>query len=213
MIETLPDRESLADTAADILAQRLAAGGLFVATGGTTPGPIYDRLALRDLPWDRIAVSLSDDRRVDPKADESNERLVRQRLLVGPAAAARFLPLREPAEAESLLSPVLPAAVTLLGMGPDAHVASLFPGTPELPQGLAGERLVIPLAMSALPPFTPRITLTLRALLQTGLIVLAVTGEDKRRILERIAADPAYAPPAAAILRQTTTPVRTLWAA
>jgi 6-phosphogluconolactonase len=212
MIETFPDRETLADAAADILAQRLADGGLFVATGGSTPGPIYDRLAKRDLPWDRIAVTLTDDRRVEPTAEESNERLVRQRLLVGTAAAARFLPLREPAAAESLLEPVLPAAVTLLGMGPDAHVASLFPGTPELAEGLYGERLVLPVAMSGLPPFVARITLTLPALLQTGLIVLAVTGEDKREILERIAADPAYAPPAAAILRQAAVPVRTLWA-
>jgi 6-phosphogluconolactonase len=213
MIETFTNRETLAQAAADLIADRLAAGGLFVATGGSTPGPIYDRLVRRDLPWDRVVATLSDDRRVDPTADESNERLVRQRLLVGPAAAARFLPLREPAAVESLLAPILPAAVSLLGMGPDGHVASLFPGTPELAEGLTGARLAIPVAMSGLPPFTPRITLTLRALLQTNLIILAVTGEDKREILERIAADAAYDPPAAAILRQEVVGVRTLWAA
>ncbi|MGA2952903.1 MAG: 6-phosphogluconolactonase [Caulobacteraceae bacterium] len=212
MIETFADRETLADAAANLLAERLAKGGLFVATGGSTPGPVYDRLARRDLPWDRITVTLTDERRVDPAAEESNERLLRGRLLVGLAAPARFLPLHDPKAAEALLSPHLPAAVTLMGMGPDGHVASLFPGKPELAEGMAGQRLVIPVAMSGQPPFVARITLTRRALLQTGLIVLAVTGDDKRALLERIAADPAYAPPAATFLRQTEVPVRTLWA-
>jgi 6-phosphogluconolactonase len=213
MIETFADRDSLADAAADFIAGRLAAGGLFVATGGSTPGPVYDRLARRDLPWARIVVTLTDERRVDPDAEESNERLVRERLFVGPAAVARFLPLRDPQAAEALLGPHLPAAVTLMGMGPDGHVASLFPGGAELAEGLSGQGLVMPVAMSGQPPFVARITLTKRALLQTGLIVLAVTGDDKREVLERIAADPAYAPPAAAFLRLSEVPVRTLWAA
>jgi 6-phosphogluconolactonase len=213
MIETFADRETLADAATNAIAERLREGGLFVGTGGSTPGPIYDRLAKRDLPWSRITVTLTDDRKVDPSSDESNEKLVRDRLLVGGAGAARFLSLREPAEAGALLAPCLPAAATLMGMGGDGHVASLFPNSPERHEGMTSERLVIPIAMAGLAPFVPRITLTLRALLQTGLVVLAVTGEDKRGVLERIAADPAYAPPAAAILRQSTVPVRTIWAA
>jgi len=221
MIEAFANREALAEAVTDILAGGLAARGLLVATGGSTPGPVYDRLATRDLPWDGISVTLSDDRWVDPTSADSNEGLIRGRLLTGAAKSARFLPLmgagesiaEDAAKAEERLAPYLPAAVTLMGMGPDGHVASLFPGSPELAEGLAGGRLAIPVAMSGQPPFTPRITLTRYALLQTGLIVLMITGEEKRALIERIAADPTYAPPAATFLRQTLCPVRALWAA
>lgn len=194
----------------------------FVATGGASPGPTYDRLAARDLDWGRITVTLSDDRWVGATSPESNEKLVRHRLLVGRAAEARFLALKgrgaSPEEgaaaAEAGLRPLLPFAAVLLGMGPDGHIASLFPGAPDLAEVLApdGERLCVGVAKAGQPPFLPRISLTVAALLQSRLIVLLIGGEAKRALVERVGVDGGYTPPVAAILHQERSAVRVLWA-
>jgi 6-phosphogluconolactonase/glucosamine-6-phosphate isomerase/deaminase len=60
-------------------------------------------------------------------------------------------------------------------------------------------------------PFVPRLSLTARALFDAKLILLLVSGDDKRALIEQILADPVYSPPAAALLRQTRSPVRVLW--
>jgi len=223
-IEAFVDRDAVADAAAKalVLALRDADRPSLVATGGTTPGPTYDRLAKADLDWGRLTVTLTDERFVDPSSPDSNERLIRQHLLVGPAAAARFLPLKNgrasPAEDAEVADKALRVLeffdAVLLGMGKDGHVASLFPGAAGLAEALdpRGEAFCIGVAMAGEEPRVPRISLTLRALLDCGLIVLLTTGEEKRAVIERVAADATYAPPVAAILRQTETPVRILWA-
>ncbi len=83
-----------ARAAADAIVAQLGPPGpkRLLVTGGRTPGPVYDRLARVDLDWSRVTVTLSDDRFVWPDAPESNERLVRERLLQGHAAAASFVP-------------------------------------------------------------------------------------------------------------------------
>jgi 6-phosphogluconolactonase len=222
-IEAFDGHEALTNAAAEAIAERLADGGLFIATGGSTPGPVYDRLSGTDLPWADISVTLTDERFVDPSDDMSNGRMVRERLVTGTAASARFLPLRAggrtPAEdaaaAAAWLARLPVAAVELMGMGDDGHVASLFPGAPELSEGLDldGERLCLPVPEARLTPFVPRITLTARTLTKTRLIVFLVTGVDKKAMIERIGRDASYAPPAATFLRQDRCPVRVLWAA
>jgi len=224
MIETFPSRDALADATADALTEILTAPGVgpLVCAGGSTPGPVYDRLATRDLPWDRLAVTLTDERWVDPTSDESNEKLIRQRLLTGSAARATFLPLKgdgaspeaDAAAANTRLRDVPPWSAVLLGMGADGHVASLFPGSSALAAGLDFDApdLVIAVDQAGLEPFVPRITLTARALVRAGVIIFLVSGEEKRTVIDRIATDPGYAPPAAAFLRQTRCPVRVMWA-
>ncbi len=223
-IETFANHDALADAAADVIGQALGApdARAFVATGGNSPGPTYDRLAKRDLGWSRITVTLSDDRWVDPTSPQSNEKLVRERLLVGAAAGAPFLPLKgvgaspeeDAAAVEGGLNLLLPFTVVLLGMGPDGHIASLFPGAPDLPEVLApdGERLCVGVATAGQPPFLPRISLTVAALIQSRLIVLLISGDAKRAVVERVGADGGYAPPVAAVLRQERSAVRILWA-
>jgi 6-phosphogluconolactonase len=223
-IETFASREELAEAATVAIVERLTAAEsrLFVAAGGSTPGPVYDRLARRDLAWERLTVTLTDERWVDPASEESNEGLIRRRLLVGEAARAGFLPVKgsgsspasDAAAFEAALRQVLPSAVVLLGMGDDGHMASLFPDAAELTEGLDldSARLAIAVAKAGLEPYVPRISLTLRALTDTALVIVLISGEAKMGVIQRIAADPAYAPPVAAILRQTRAPVRLLWA-
>lgn len=223
-MQRFPDRDTLAEAVTDVLAGALAGTGArsLVVTGGGTPGPVYDRLSARDLAWESVAVTLSDERLVDGDADQSNERLVRQRLLTGQAAGARFVPLRaggatpeaDAEAAEAALRTLLPWSAVLLGVGEDGHIASLFPGDPDLAARLdpGGERLCVGVPRAGLAPFVPRISLTLAALLRTPLVVLMITGQAKRALVERARADPAAAPPLAAILRQDRAPVRVLWA-
>jgi 6-phosphogluconolactonase len=223
-METFPDRDALAEAAADILAQALSGSGprTFVATGGTSPGPVYDRLAARDLGWAEVTVTLTDDRWVAEDSPLSNAGLVRKRLLTGRAAAARFAPLAvggatpeaDAAAAETRLATLLPAAATLLGMGEDGHIASLFPADPDLAARLdpAGARLCVGVPVAGLEPFVPRISLTTAGLLNTGLIVLMITGAAKRDLMERVIADAGESPPVTSVLRQRSTPLRVLWA-
>jgi 6-phosphogluconolactonase len=223
-IEIFATHEDLAAATADAVADALGGpGGMtFVATGGTTVGPAYDDLARRELDWGDVTITLTDERWVPVGDPLSNEGLIRSRLLTAHAAAAKLLPFKSgpspDAAADALQAPLealLPATVTVLGMGVDGHVASLFPADPELAARLApdGKRLAVGVAEAGLDPKVARISLTGAAVLKSALILMIITGTAKRAVIERIAAEPAYAPPAAAILRQSETPVRVLWAA
>ncbi len=223
-LEPFADRDAAAGAAARAIeaALREPAARSFVATGGSTPGPAYDGLSKADLDWARITVTLSDERFVDPSSPDSNEGLVRRRLLVDRAAAARFAPLKGPGPtpsadaqaAEARLRPLLPFACVMIGMGADGHIGSLFPNAPDLAAVLdpAGQRLCVGVAMSGEKPFVPRISLTLRAFLSGALIVILISGEEKRTVIDRALTDDAYAPPVAAVLRQPHVPVRIIWA-
>ena len=207
---------ALADTAADAIAAQLRAGlaarghASLVATGGRSPGPIYDRLSQQELDWPHVAVTLSDERQVDAGSPNSNARLLRERLFPGPAAAAPFLPLTD--YAEPALKALMPFDAVLLGMGEDGHIASLIPGSPVLhtamdPDG-AAFTAESPQGFGA-PP-VPRITLTLAALLQSRAIFLLVAGELKRQAVARAQAGEDL--PVRALLAQDRAPVRILWA-
>lgn len=223
MIEAFATGELAAAAAVEALVAQLAPAGpkRLVVTGGSSPGPVYDTLAGMDLAWSRVTVTLSDERFVDAASPQSNERLVRERLLQGRAAAARFIPLKgdgptpqdDAAAAEPAIQALRPFDAVLLGMGEDGHIASLFPNAPELATALdpAAERAVIGVARAGLAPYVPRISLTLAPLLDSRLVVVLTSGEPRRALIERVSADPGFAPPIAALLRQTKTPIRVIW--
>ncbi len=222
-LELYPSARTAADAAAEAIVARLAAPGprRLVVTGGRSPGPVYDLLAGTDLDWSRVTVTLSDDRFVAPASPDSNERLVRERLLQGHAAAASFVPLKgqgrtpdaDATAADPKVQALVPFDAVLLGMGEDGHIASLFPEAPDLAEALdpAGARFVIGVEEAGLEPYVPRISLTARALLDARLIVLLVSGEPKKTLLDRVRIDPAFAPPVASLFRQTRAPMRALW--
>jgi 6-phosphogluconolactonase len=229
MIETFPDGRSLAEAAAGAVTAALSAGlrrngtaGL-AATGGRSPGAVYDLLAVEPLDWTKVRVTLTDERWVDPRSPDSNERLVRERLLKSRAAEAMFHGLRgrepDPAEAALHASELLHAwpafDAVMLGMGEDGHIASLFPGSPALDLGLDPEApACIPVPKGeGRPPPQPRLSLTIRPLTAAGLVVILTSGPAKRAVLEKALAggDPRELPVRAVL--QSARAVRILWTA
>ncbi len=190
-----PDAEMMMMKLADKLASEISTAlsshdhASLAVPGGSTPGPVFDTLAGANLQWARVHVLLTDERRVPPDHERSNERLLRERLLTDKAAAATFLRLVPDAETsmEELarrLEPELPLAILLLGMGTDMHCASLFPGSPQLAQAL-DHRAPPLMEVDAPEGLEPRITLTgpvLRGALSTHVVI---TGCEKREALER----------------------------
>ena len=98
-------------------------------------------------------------------------------------------------------------------MGDDGHVCSLFPGAPGLAAALDpdGEHWVTGVAQARLEPYVPRISLTIRALVDARLIVVFASGQAKRDLLDRVAAEPGFAPPIAAVIRRAAAPTRIIW--
>ncbi len=158
---------------------------------------------------------MSDERWVPPDDSDSNEGLVRRHLLQGEASRASLLPIFDgsvsPAERCVALEAEFrqvqrPFACTLLGMGTDGHFASLFPDAPNLAAGLdvASAKAFIPISTRASP--LPRISMSLRALLDSNDIVLLIFGPEKRNVYEA-AAGGDTALPISALLQQRTVPV------
>lgn len=227
MQENFDTREAAAAAAADIIqdsiTRRLAAvdEATIVLSGGSSPLGVFAELKKLDLPWERLHVTLSDERWVATDHEDSNERMLYDALL-GHAGVrdATFLPLfdassdieiRSTALSEQLRMLPFPFACALLGMGEDGHFASLFPDAENLESGLDTENpeLVIPVRTAASPH--PRISLTLSALSRSDTIVLLIFGEKKLEVLNAaIEAPERY--PVGTLLRQKRAPVRVLWA-
>ena len=217
MIEVFRTAADAAEAAAFAVARQLHEGlathtraGL-VATGGRSPGPVYDRLVqLPGVDWARVVVTLSDERCVPADDAASNARLVRERLLTGAAAKAHFLPLW-PEPPAAALEALAPFDAVVLGMGEDGHVASLIPGDPGLAQAMdpACERMTVSVPAGLGKPPVARISLTLRALLQARRIFLLIAGAAKREVIVRAEAGADL--PVRALIAQTRVPVRILW--
>jgi 6-phosphogluconolactonase len=219
-------RHSDADHFSAAICDRLAASlrlGLrarqqasFAVPGGTTPGPVFDRLSGIDLDWSHVTVTLTDERWVPAADAASNEHLVRQHLLKGRAQAASVVGLYNAAATPNagiadisarLGALPLPFDAVLLGMGGDGHFASLFPGMPALAEGLALDRDTRCVASDAPINGQPRISLTLPLLLRTNVLLLAVRGADKLAVIERAKTTPPTDLPIAAVLNQDRVPV------
>ena len=223
-----PDMDALShQAAADIaarLAHAIATRGLasLVVSGGHTPVKLFEQLRMQPLDWSRLCVALADERWVPPTDADSNERLVREVLLQGKAAAARFLGLKNAAPSpdlgavsawETFARIPRPFDMTVLGMGDDGHTASLFPGSPNLRSALNPAAAAGCVGMWAPSAPQPRLSLNVSALLDSRRIVILIAGEAKwRTYMAAIAAGAVEDMPVRAVLRQQRTPVEVLWA-
>lgn len=190
-------------------------------SGGRTPEALFKQLASEVLPWNKVWVTLVDERWVDVSDPASNERMVRNSLLQSHAAAARFIGLKNAAATpdegsewcwRSLSKVPRPFDIVLLGMGDDGHTASLFPNGPQLSQALSTDSVAACVAMQA--PVAPqaRISLNASALLDARRIVVLIQGETKWAVYQRARAiGPAEEMPIRAVLQQQAAPVEVFW--
>lgn len=214
---TYPDREMMMIDLANRLAGELKSclmvheHASFAVPGGTTPGPVFDSLSAADLDWSRVHVVPTDERWVPDTHERSNARLIRERLLAGRAAAARFVPLyrggTQPEDdidaVTEALAPELPISVLLCGMGADMHVASLFPGAEGLDAALKGRTPPVAVLRPA-GVEDARMTLTAPVLDAAMAKHILITGAEKRMALEKAAALSAKEAPVRAIWNDAT---------
>lgn len=195
-VRSLPDPDWIGAAAATEIQSRLAGTeGPFdlVLSGGSTPRKLHARLAEMDLDWSRVRIWFGDERHVPLDHPESNYRMAEETLLskVSPAAVFPMFQGGSPEDDARAYAKTLeilgnkPFDVLILGMGPDAHTASLFPGEPSITvtdvpvvasNGHAGVR--------------ERITMTFPRLHQAKETLLLIAGDDKKRPLRQALKDP-----------------------
>ncbi len=205
---TVADPAALATTAADRLMTRIEANSGRIAiclAGGSSPKRLYQLLvtpAYRNrIPWRRVHWFIGDERFVPVNDPLNNMAMARKVFLDECAPHANIHPIstdaaspdesarRYEAELKSFhgadrLDSAKPLFdLVLLGVGPDGHTASLFPGDPAVDEM---ERWVVGVAKAHVEPFVPRVTLTLPALASCREMLFEVAGEEKRAILTRV---------------------------
>ena len=184
-----------AGVVADLLVQAAVAGEHIVLTGGSTPADAYRRAADAGADWSSATVWFGDERCVPPDDERSNYGMAAATLLERLPADARPRVFRMPGEA----GPEAGAAaqerelraelgdqprfdLLLLGLGDDGHMASLFPGKPQVEET---EKLVVGVPEAGLAPFVPRITLTVPVINAARRVVFLVAGAGKATAVAR----------------------------
>jgi 6-phosphogluconolactonase len=205
---TVSDSAALAKAAAERLLARIAANRGRVAiclTGGSSPKQLYQLLATdpwrAQIAWDRVHWFIGDERFVRSDDPLNNMSMARLAFLDACAPAANIHPIptdtADPGEAAlryeselqsfygaELLDSTRPLFdVVLMGVGPDGHTASLFPGYPAVEET---RRWVVGVPEAHVEPFVPRVTLTLPALGSCREMLFEVAGPEKRAILTRV---------------------------
>jgi 6-phosphogluconolactonase len=200
------DAEEVASVVANDLIDAARRGEAIVLTGGGTPGRAYELAAEREPDWSAASLWWGDERCVPPEDERSNFRLARQSLLdrieAQPREVQRIRGEVGAEEAAREYDQLVRGArfdYILIGIGPDGHAASLFPGQPPLEER---ERRAIP-AEAKLEPFVERVTLTVPVLSAAPEVVFIVTGEGKAEDVERAFARPPSPETPASLIRST----------
>jgi 6-phosphogluconolactonase len=202
------DAEALAKAAADRLIARIGENNGRIAiclTGGSSPKKLYELLvtpAYRDkVPWDRTHWFIGDERFVPTIDSRNNMAMARAIFLDALAPASHIHPIptdvASPDESAARYEGELKSFygadrrdgarplfdLVLMGVGPDGHTASLFPGYPAVQETA---RWVVGVPKANVEPFVPRVTLTLPALASCREMLFEVSGSSKREILARV---------------------------
>lgn len=170
--------------------------------GGTTPGPLFDLLAeARQVSWSRVSVLPTDERWAPAGSPGTNERLLRERLLVEHAAPARLLSLRTDHATPDLAvgavgrmlarARVLPLDLCVLGLGEDGHIASLIAGAEGFEQAMSGDAdHVAAIHAPGATGSSHRISLSFREIVASRRVAMVFLGEAKRAVFDAAASSP-----------------------
>ena len=191
-----------------------------VLSGGSTPLPFFKQLSQASLNWSVIDVTLADERWVPEDHEDSNARFVKEHFLTGAASDARFFSLYRSSmpdiaigEVRKALAEITqPFSVVILGMGGDGHTASLFPETNGLEAAMSLDTRSMLAFMRPKTVPQVRITLTRAALLQSRFRYLHITGEQKRKVLDKaLAQDVEHRLPIASFFEKHLPPISVYW--
>jgi 6-phosphogluconolactonase len=200
-----------AGAAVDRLLAVVERGGHIALSGGSTPRRAYEQAAAAREDWGGATLWFGDDRCVAPEHEHSNYRMVKEALLDRLAVTPhvqRILGEDDPVRAGELydaaLRADLPGAVldlALMGLGPDGHTASLFPGKPAVGER---ERLAVGVPEAGMEPYVPRVTMTLPVFNAAREVVFLVAGADKAdAVVRAFGGDPDPATPASLVAPQS----------
>ncbi|WP_428023522.1 6-phosphogluconolactonase [Arcobacter sp.] len=182
-----------------------------LVSGGNTPKALFVKLSQIDLDWEKVKIGLVDERWINEDSKDSNSYLVREFLLKDKAAKATFIPLYKKeinaADAEELCSSLVkeklyPCDVLILGMGNDAHTASLFPNNDKLIDALNLENQNYCISMNPQTAPYSRMSLTLSAILEAEKIYLHIEGKNKKEVYDKaLIENDYYISPISAVLK------------
>ncbi|MDH3631011.1 MAG: 6-phosphogluconolactonase [Gammaproteobacteria bacterium] len=202
------------------------ASATLLLSGGSTPAPLYRQLSTADLNWSEINVALVDERWVDADSAASNERLLRETMLINKAQSANFTGMKNdhqtPFDGEAECNTryaALPSpwTICLLGMGPDSHTASLFPGAGGLTTALATKQhcaTIRAIKSEVTGDNLERMTMTPWSILQSRRLILLITGADKWEVYQQARDNsPTADRPISLMIHQQQTPLEVYWAA
>ncbi|MBT1449382.1 6-phosphogluconolactonase [Glaciecola sp. XM2] len=207
---------------ASILKQSISQKGSasIAVSGGSTPKPLFQALSQISLPWNKVYITLADDRWVDATHEASNEKLVKENLMINEASAANFVSLvtddgdaknAESTIAKRIQSIDFPLDIVILGMGEDGHTASLFPCSEQIQEGLNLQRKLPVIATQPTSAPHQRMSLSLASIVASPHIFLHITGDKKRAVLETALANhSAIEKPIKAVCDNST--VNLVWA-
>ena len=192
--------QALAEKVAGTLADAIAARGeaLIAVSGGSTPKAFFKALSVKPIDWQKVTITLVDERFVPETSDRSNHALVLNGLLQNDAAKAKFIPLYHAvadvedaaflATSDAKRLP-RPFDVVILGMGGDGHTASFFPGGNHLEMALNPRTPRSVITMEAQDAGEPRLTFTFSALQDARLLALHIEGQAKKPVIDRALAE------------------------
>lgn len=197
--------QSIVNHLNDAIAEKGSAS--LIVSGGSTPKKLFKALNTMDIEWNKIKIGLCDERLVEPTHNDSNEKLVRETLMTGYAAKATFIDMAnedETACSVRVKELLMPFDVLVLGMGDDAHTASLFPNNPRLAEAydLTRENICITIEPQHAPH--TRMSLTLGAILSAHHVYLHFQGVSKLNVYkEALNGTDTFTMPIRAIINQT----------